>query len=619
MPLIGTSAELTQVRIADLGGSTLYQQLLSASFAVLLRLLVGVGKSTAVDNLIRFNLSEGGEFDLVILCAPTHRILREREILHDESLSEHVKLLRGRPSDLCGDSRNREWTTYEKTASTTLGKNVICGRCEHRLGCQWPSQFQQISNHHKVVLLPQTYLKLNSGVLLSIIQKAGAARPLIILDEANFAQESFRRSLSLQHMRMFADVLDEYIRRNQEQKSLEEVLFNLRLLMGAQNNDIRCGGWYFPPISAEVAAEIQQLGLEKYADSFYFAGYDLAAFSMQHPAYRDRNRNGALEFRCLPNLDETGGKLLVLSGTVSKPLLEYRLEMDFTELLSDYEFRHESSRFYNLNIGQGVGNYHQTHLPQMVDFAVQYLIRQLRQNKTLAIVTKKSFVDDTVKMLNEALDEAYLKKVRALPADKWRADKKEDLLYIPVLHYGGAIGYNTFEHIDSVLCTAGYYIRNDELNRMVNEVTTDETRMPFLIKTVTNPLRRMATSTLPARTQDFYINQMAQEVIMQEELGVVIQAIGRIRPFTHPREVITCQMGEHPRMVYDQEFRSLKEAREFFGLRTSRELKARKNHINVQVFRWWFGKDATQDSAAEFLGIGKRTVSKYWRRFPERW
>lgn len=615
MPAISTSAALTQFRSAELGGSTLYRQLLAAACAYLLRLPVGVGKSTLIDNLVKHNLEHAGEFDLIIICAPTHRILQEREFLQDPTLAGQIKMLRGRPAERCGEACNREWSRHEKSATTTLAKRTICCQCPQRAECDWPDQFHQLSNHHKVVLLPQSYLAINPGVLMQIIQKTQASRPLIILDEANFAQESFRRSISVDRLGQFAEVVRAYNLRYPGIRSLQDYQHTLELLCAAPVSDMRAPGWYFPPLSADIAAGIQELGLEMFGERFYYLGYDLSAFSMQHPAYRDRQQNGTVVYRCLPKLGEGGATLLVLSGTVSKELLEYRLEVDFQELYGEYTFRHEGSRFYNLNLGQGVGKYHKDHLPQMVDFAVQYLMRQMRQDKTLVIVTKKSFVDPTVKQLNAALDRAFLKKVRAVPADEWRGDEEGGVLYIPVLHYG-AIGFNTFEGFDSILCLAGYYIRTDELNRMVNEVSTEDVAMPFRIDTTTRPLRRGAVSTLPRHRQDPYITRLAQEVICQEELGVVIQAVGRVRPFTQPREVITCQMGEHPDMPYDSEFHSLQEAREFFGLRTQRSQGALKNHIMVYGFRFFHGGGATQDMAVQALGIKKRTVSKYWRKTP---
>jgi hypothetical protein len=607
MSLISTLEELTQVRTLDLGGSALLKIILAVLGSILLRLPVGVGKSTAVDNLVKFILKLERSFDLIIICAPTHRILGERAIINDPDYQAVTQLLRGRPHAECGEGRNKEWQRYEKSASTTLGKKLICGRCERRPQCPWPDQFSRIDKRTKVVLLPQSYLQIDPGIMLRIIRMTGAKNPLIILDEINFAQEPFRRRIKVGALRNFIEVLKRYVDQNPEKASLSDYLFQLQLLVNAPTSDLRSSGWKFPMLDADVAAEMQEFGLRIYGDGFYFPGYDLTALSMQHPGYRQKISQEEIEFRCLPKLDKQG-KLLVLSGTASKLLLEHRLGVKFTELFADYQFRHEGSRFYNINIGNGLATYHKDHLPRLVDFAVQFLIRKMRQNQSMAIVTKKRFIADTIDLLNQALDAAWLKNVRAVPLEEWY--EGGETLLIPVLHYGGAIGFNDLEHIESIVCLAGYYMRTEELNRMVNEVCSDDVHVSYRIETRTNPLRRVAVSTARPEDRSAYLDQLAQEVLQQEEMGTVIQAIGRVRPFTTPREVVTCQCGESPLMSYDKEFKSLEEAREYFDLQTAKTRMTRKTWVRVQ---WLKRQGCTQRHVAEKLRVHLRTATTYWR------
>jgi hypothetical protein len=605
--LIRTTEELAQVRSADLGGSALLKKILAVVGAILLRLPVGVGKSTAVDDLVEHILALGSAYDLIIICAPTHRILGERAVLSNPEYQAVTRRLRGRPHDECGERRNKEWQRYEKSASTTLGKNLICGRCERRSQCPWQDQFRQITPVTKVVLLPQSYLQIDPGIMLKIIRMTGAQNPLVILDEINFAQEPFRRRIKVGALRNFIEILKSYIKCNSDRTFLKEYLFNLELLVSAPTSDLRSSGWTFPLLDADVAAELQELGMRIYGDGFYFPGYDLTALSMQHPGYRQRISQEEIEFRCLPKLDKKG-KLLVLSGTASKPLLEHRLGVEFKELFADYRFRNEGSRFYNINIGNGIGRYHKDHLPRLVDFAVQFQIRKMLQNQSMVIVTKKCFVTDTIELFNQALDAASLKNVRAVPADEWHED--ENTLLIPVLHYGGAIGFNALENIESIVCLAGYYIRTTELNRMVNEVSSEDVHVSYRIETRTNPLRRVAVSTARPEDRSAYLDQLAQEVLQQEEMGTVIQAIGRVRPFTTPREVVTCQCGESPLMSYDKEFKSLEEAREYFDLQTAKTRMTRKTWVRVQ---WLKRQGCTQRHVAEKLRVHLRTATTYWR------
>ena len=62
------------------------------------------------------------------------------------------------------------------------------------------------------------------------------------------------------------------------------------------------------------------------------------------------------------------------------------------------------------------------------------------------------------------------------------------------------------------------------------------------------------------------MDRLAQYALDQQELDVVLQAVGRVRPYTRPREVITFQCAAHPQLDYDREFNSIEEARQFFGI-----------------------------------------------------
>jgi DNA-binding NarL/FixJ family response regulator len=94
-------------------------------------------------------------------------------------------------------------------------------------------------------------------------------------------------------------------------------------------------------------------------------------------------------------------------------------------------------------------------------------------------------------------------------------------------------------------------------------------------------------------------------------MDVVIQAVGRVRPYTRPREVVTFQCASHPQLAYTAEFSSLAQAREYFELPT-RKGAAKAARVNqVQEARQ---AGLTQHEAAAQTGHSLSTVKRHWNR-----
>jgi hypothetical protein len=89
----------------------------------------------------------------------------------------------------------------------------------------------------------------------------------------------------------------------------------------------------------------------------------------------------------------------------------------------------------------------------------------------------------------------------------------------------------------------------------------------------------------------------------------VLQAVGRVRPYTKAREIITFQCAAHPQLTYTQEFNSLAEARVYFDIVTTREAGKATTTALVQAAK---KAGHTQQQAADQLKKGLRTVKRYW-------
>jgi hypothetical protein len=92
-------------------------------------------------------------------------------------------------------------------------------------------------------------------------------------------------------------------------------------------------------------------------------------------------------------------------------------------------------------------------------------------------------------------------------------------------------------------------------------------RFPLEVVTEGDPPRRRAVLAAPAG-QEPVTALVAQGALDQLEADVVLQAAGRVRPFTRARGVITMHPGELPGVRYTVRLAGLREARAFFGVPT---------------------------------------------------
>ena len=129
------------------------------------------------------------------------------------------------------------------------------------------------------------------------------------------------------------------------------------------------------------------------------------------------------------------------------------------------------------------------------------------------------------------------------------------------------------------------------------------------VTTEGHPRRSRASVVWPAH-RGYDIQWLSQLALEQQELDVVLQAVGRVRPYTLPREVITFQCAAHPHLQYTREFNTLEEARQFFGVPLRRRQQQHETAARVQAARQ---AGLTQTQAAVELGLGLATVKRYWR------
>src|SRR5262249_37766251 len=146
----------------------------------------------------------------------------------------------------------------------------------------------------------------------------------------------------------------------------------------------------------------------------------------------------------------------------------------------------------------------------------------------------------------------------------WGRHDLHDPRVIPLINYGVA-GVNRFEHVEAAYCLNGYYVPAQAVARAVHDLDPEGHRYRVSVCVAGPPPRRAAVRELPPGREPTP-PRLAERVLEQREADVVVQAVGRTRPFTSAREVITFHCGELPGVRYTQEFGSLGEARRFFDV-----------------------------------------------------
>ena len=104
---------------------------------------------------------------------------------------------------------------------------------------------------------------------------------------------------------------------------------------------------------------------------------------------------------------------------------------------------------------------------------------------------------------------------------------------------------NRFEHFDAAYCVNSFYVSQAAVARAIREMEPTETRYEVTLGFRGNPPCRYAKVEVPDARKTI-LPRIANDVLVQREADVVVQAVGRVRPFTRPREIITFQVGDLP-------------------------------------------------------------------------
>ena len=386
---------------------------------------------------------------------------------------------------------------------------------------------------------------------------------------------------------------------------LEQYRYLLDLLPKASTNDLRASGWFFPPLPPGLKLKIQREGVRLFGDRFHDIGPNLEAFSHSRFATREKTPGGDLIYASSPLA--VSDDMLIYSGTLEAEFAEFRLALNLEAPFADCRFQHRDTHWYNICNRIGMLVYFWRNSGQIHDFFAELVVKRLRQGKRCLLVAKKRLIPFCVTQLERRLHKLGKPDCRII-TDWQNFTDLDDERFIPLINYG-VIGVNAFQNFDCAYCLSGYYVNEKVVNHTLQDVLASDYEIPITITTKGKPRRRWAGVTDP--DDRFYdVHRLAPLALRQQELDPVIQAVGRVRPFTKPREIITFQCDAHPDLPYDREFLNLAEAREFFGIDSKRE---RGKAETAQAVRQARERGLKQLEAAEELGLSERTVRRYWK------
>jgi hypothetical protein len=457
-----------------------------------------------------------------------------------------------------------------------------------------------------LVLGTQQHLVNNPSFLGHVVQQTRAANPLLLNDESEVLLRSTEGAVTAADLDRFIEAQEAHLAGQEDPSQRAKAwLDHSRILRLAKTEDLR-EAWSFPRIDAHWAKGVQERGQDLFGTDFRFVAFELMQLGRSDPAGRERLPSGDIRYAALPYL---GARFIVFSGSMSGDLARFRLDPDHAlpAVASPYaghRFEHPRTTWYNLRTMEGAGRFFPTNAGRLLDFFAAKVARNIEQGQRTLLVSRKCFVDLCARGLRRRLQELDAGAVTIATGD-WGRHDLEDPRVVALINYG-VRGVNRFEHVEAAYCLNSYFIPPAAVEQAVQDIEASPHRYPISIRTEGEPRRRRVVVALPAGVEPITA-RIAQMVLEQKEADVIVQAVGRVRPFTRPREVISFHCGELPGVRYTADFSSLAQARSWFGVRTAGQGEREQRRQQAIVLQ---ASGVGVKAIAEQLGVSESTVKR---------
>jgi hypothetical protein len=385
----------------------------------------------------------------------------------------------------------------------------------------------------------------------------------------------------------------------------------VELLTEASTPDLQWGDWRFPLPDRSWSVAVQRAGQQAAGAAYRHLEYDLRAFERCDPGSQERLPNGDLRYAKRFELD---GHFIVFSGTTARELVRYRLDPNhrrppLASPFEDLRFEHPGTRWYNIASMRGAAKYFHGGAPSILDLFAEKVARNIREGKRTLLIARKKFRRRCAEYLPGRLQELGVGRVSVVTGG-WGKVDLTDPRTLPLINYGIS-GVNLFEDFDAAYCLSSYYIPAATVAEVLYDIDPTADRFLLEIRRSTGwPPQRRAHVALPDNRETI-LPRVAQCLLDQMEAGVVVQAVGRVRPFTRPREVITFQEGSFPGVQYVHHFDSFDQARAYFGIQTRRQADYEVRAAQAQRLK---AAGLSNRRIAQELGVSLPTIKRYLRR-----
>ncbi len=609
-PTLVTELDLPAFRETYLASEAI-QLALERNVHLLIRLPVGVGKSHTLDELLQDPLLYE-RFDLVICVAPTWAILGDRAIVSGRS-SPPVPwaLIEPRPRERCGPHA-ASWSELEKAGCATLAKATLCRECKERARlpepCEWPDLYRNLKGKRLVFVVEQHFL-INRSFMRSMRRWTQEPRILVILDEATVLQGKFEIKIERNAIDRFLAVIEQIpSTRALFRERRRDLIEALRFLRDADDDELRNSDFHGLSAADRSILRIQKLGRDRFGSGFRYIGYDLVQLAWSRPEERWKDWARTIHFIARPYLR---CHVLLLSAHLSSDFAGHRLGTD--PIPSPFEHtrvRHSGTRLINLVNRVGADAYFASNHRRVLDTFAVVLLRNIIEGRSTLLVAKKSRKECCAAYLWDRL-KGWGVDVRIVLEGFDDLPTSPDPTVIPLIHYG-VMGVNTFQDYQSCYCLTSYYVPPDEFERTVQEFEPEAFRVGLSVRAGADGIRRVELEPgAPDQDRRFLANLYLRKL----EVDPVVQAAGRVRPLTKPREVVFFQMHDLEEQVGPYErVCTLSGLRGALGVPSAHDIDDLVDGLRARAL---MAEGRTAEAVAEEIGVSRATLFRRLRAVRE--
>ena len=496
----------------------------------------GIGKTTLGRLLITTALDRG--FDLVIFVAPTRALIGELEEDKSLDLSEtEMVTLRRRPSKDCG-SLDVPWQKMEKASCAALGKDELCRSCPNFANCFWPDQLDRVGTSTKLIVLTEQYLLLNPTLIPSLIVRTSARKPLVILDEALFVTQNHLRRIENGELKAFAETLNTVsVEHPMGQKAVEDWYENVGFLLDNRVHVDDQPRFYVGGLE-HATLSVQSHGRLRFGPNYRHLAHDLSLLNSPLTTGQwqlDGN------FEIVVRVDLGNAQAVVLSPSMEPEILSERLQRNVVVANPGCIFRHSKTIVSNIrdSIGTSRSLGNQAHRKRVVDTFSVLALRNALQGRRTVFVCKKRFLgviaSETMELAKIA---GFPLRVRVVSA----GDRLDQLSVwdVPIINFG-VVGINSLKDYDAIYAIGNFNITDTHLTDAYNQNLPPHRRHALRIRSRD---RRRVVEAAEGGYSSRYHAKRASSLHRTLERRVVLQAVGRARPFTSATEVVLFQQDD---------------------------------------------------------------------------